>query len=291
VTEPDTRDLHGPLQEIASGSTKVTYLGHASILIESGEEAILTDPVFSDRIGRFFTKRVAPSSFGPEALQSVVGVLISHPHHDHLDYPSLKRIRPTPPIVVPWGVAPTMRWRGFHDVRVVRPWESVSIGAWRVVAVPSRHFGGRLPLVGTSGHVGYVLTGPSCIYFAGDTGLDDRLFREIGRQFEIDLAILPIAGAVFPGFRPNHMNSRDALQAFHCLVARQMIPMHFGTFPASFEHPEEPLRSLIQESGREGVQDRVRILPEGGSLLLAQSGTPRESGSGPMVRTAVGSGA
>jgi L-ascorbate metabolism protein UlaG (beta-lactamase superfamily) len=248
--------------------TKVTYLGHASLLIEGGGGVIATDPVFSPRIGRFFTRRSSRSEFRPEGLRRATGVLISHAHHDHLDYRSLEHFDRTRPVVVPWGLATPLRWRGFADVEVLRPWEDLVIGAWRVTAVPSRHFGGRLPFLFTSGHQGYVLSGPSCIYFAGDTGLDESMFREIGRRFPIDLAILPIAGAVFPWFRRNHMNARDALLAFRHLGANQMIPVHFETFPVSFEPAGEARRSLNEDSARMGVSDRVTILAEGASLYL-----------------------
>ncbi len=247
---------------------KVTYLGHASLLVESGGETLVTDPVFSDRIGRYFTKRSTTSAFRPEDLRGVAGVLVSHAHHDHLDYPSLKRVGRTHPIVVPWGLNVPMRWRGFTDVRVLRPWDELPLGGWRVTAVPSRHFGGRLPLVYTSGHQGYVLSGPRCIYFAGDTGLDESMFREIGRRFSIDLAILPIAGAVFPWFRRNHMNAADALVAFRALGARRMVPMHFETFPASFEKADIPRQRLLEDARRIGVGDRVTVLTEGASLYL-----------------------
>jgi L-ascorbate metabolism protein UlaG (beta-lactamase superfamily) len=250
------------------GDTKVTYLGHASLLIESHGETIVTDPVFSDRIGRVFTKRTAPSGFRAEELRGVSGILISHGHHDHLDYPSLKRLGRDHPVVVPWGIAGQMRWHGFTDVRSARPWEEVSLGRWRATAVPSRHFGGRLPFVYTSGHQGYVLSGPSSIYFAGDTGLDVAMYHEIGRRFPLELAILPIAGALFPWFRRNHMNAEDALTAFESLGAKRMLPMHFETFHASFEPAGEPRQRLLRESERRGIQDRVTILPEGSSLYL-----------------------
>jgi L-ascorbate metabolism protein UlaG (beta-lactamase superfamily) len=251
-----------------SERTQVTYLGHASFLIESGGETVVTDPVFSDRIGRFFTKRSSPSVFRPEELRGKVEVLVSHAHHDHLDYRSLERVGRTHPVVVPWGLAAPLRWRGFSDVRVLRTWEQLNFGAWNVTAVPSRHFGGRLPFVYTSGHQGYVLSGRSCVYFAGDTGFNDSMFREIGRRFSLDLAILPIAGAVFPWFRRNHMNADDALRAFRSLGAPRMVPMHFETFPASFEAADAPRRRLVEGARQQGVGDRVTILPEGGSLYL-----------------------
>jgi L-ascorbate metabolism protein UlaG (beta-lactamase superfamily) len=250
----------------------VTFLGHATFLIESGGEALLTDPVFSNRVGRFFTKRTSPSRIEPGSLSRVAGVLVSHGHHDHLDYPSLYRIRRTVSVIAPWGLAPSLRWHGFTQVQVIKPWTSTVVANWRIMAVPSRHFGGRLPLVGTSGHVGFVLTGPSCIYFAGDTGYDEGTFQEIGRRFDLDLALLPIAGAVFPWYRRNHMNSEEAVRAFQCLGARLMIPMHFGTFPASFEPPGEPLRRFREETERLGLAPQIRILADGQQLEFVGSG-------------------
>jgi L-ascorbate metabolism protein UlaG (beta-lactamase superfamily) len=253
-------------------TTKVTYLGHASLLVEARGEALLTDPVFSGRIAGIFTKRARPSGFRPEDLRGPRGVLISHAHHDHLDYASLKRIGRTRPLVVPWGVATPLRLRGFTDVRVLRRWEELSLGPWRVVAVPSRHFGGRLPFVFTSGHQGYVLDGPSCLYFAGDTGFDEAMFREIGEHFEPDLAVLPIAGALFPGFRRHHMNAEEAVRAFRLLGARQMLPIHFDTFPASFEPAGHARQALIAASARLAVPASVTLLEEGQSLIVDAEG-------------------
>jgi L-ascorbate metabolism protein UlaG (beta-lactamase superfamily) len=284
---PDAVPPRGPGAE--PPHVTVTYLGHASLVIESGGESLVTDPVFSDRIGRFFTKRTAPSTFRAEGLGPVVGILISHGHHDHLDYRSLRRVGDGPPILVPWGLAPHLRLHGFADVRTVRPWESIRLGAWRIVAVPARHFGGRLPFVHTSGYQGYVLTGPASIYFAGDTGFDGALFQEIAGRFHLDLAILPIAGAVFPGHRRNHMNASDALAAFGLLGAGRMLPMHFETFPASFEPADRPRSQLERDAVRLGIRDRVTILAEGASLYVpgtsaAQERPPTPQSSAPPSR-------
>src|SRR5208282_2198988 len=189
-------------------------------------------------------------------------------------YPSLQRVGRNNLVVVPWGLVTAMRWRGFSEVRVLRRWEELELGVWKVTAVPSRHFGGRLPLLYTSGHQGYVLSGPSCIYFAGDTGLNEAMFREIGRRFHLDLAILPIAGAVFPWFRRNHMNAGDALMAFGELGAKRMIPMHFETFPASFEPAHTARRDLIQGAERLGIRETVTFMDEGSSLSLRSPDAP-----------------
>jgi L-ascorbate metabolism protein UlaG (beta-lactamase superfamily) len=104
------------------------------------------------------------------------------------------------------------------------------------------------------------------------------MFLEIGRRFPLALAILPIAGAVLPWFRRNHMNAEDALVAFRALGAERMLPIHYETFPASFEPAGDARRRLARESARLGVQDRVTILGEGASLSLEPTGG---SASGP----------
>jgi L-ascorbate metabolism protein UlaG (beta-lactamase superfamily) len=272
-------DLPPAHRSSSPADTTVTYLGHASLLFETGQNVLITDPVFAERIGRFFTKRASPSGFQPETLHGVVGVLVSHAHHDHLDYRSLERIGRAYPLIVPWGLRTALRLRGFSDVRVARVGDKIPLGAWTVTVVPARHFGGRLPFVYTSGHQGYVLEGPSCIYFAGDTGLDEPMCRDIGRRFAIDLAVLPIAGAVFPWFRRNHMNAPDALRAFRALGARRLLPIHFETFPASFEPVGTARRELIDGAVALGLRDAVTILAEGASLTLTDHPPPRVSGS------------
>jgi N-acyl-phosphatidylethanolamine-hydrolysing phospholipase D len=111
-------------------------------------------------------------------------------------------------------------------------------------------------------------SGPPTIYFAGDTGFDAAMFREIARRFRIDLAVLPIAGAVVPWYRRNHMNAVEALQAFRILGAGRMLPIHFETFPASFEPAHRPREHLLAEAARLGISDQVTVLSEGERLRL-----------------------
>jgi L-ascorbate metabolism protein UlaG (beta-lactamase superfamily) len=263
-----------------AGGAQVTYLGHASLLIETGGQLLATDPVFSERVARIFTRRSTASTFRPEDWPRPSGVLISHGHHDHLDYRSLKRLGANTPVVVPWGLATHLRLHGFTDVRTLRPWETLDLGPWRVVAVPARHFGGRLPLVQTSGYQGYMLCGPATIYFAGDTGFDAGIFRAIAKRFRLDLAILPIAGALVPWFRRNHMNAVEAVAAFQQLGAARMLPIHFETFPASFEAAHRPRQQLLREAERLGLGDRITILAEGGSLSIRDPEPPHSAPSG-----------
>lgn len=253
----DAAPARGPV------AARVTYVGHATVVLEAAGGSLVTDPVLGDRIAGYFTKRRQPTRFRPEEVPDLAGILISHAHHDHLDYDSLRRFGHHVPIVVPWGVAIPLRLRGYRDVRVLRPGGSVDLGGWTVIAVAARHFGGRLPFVFTSGYQGYVVSGPIRAYFAGDTGFDEPMFRDIGKRFDLDLALLPIAGALRPAYRRNHMNADEALRAYQILGARQMLPIHFETFPASFDDAGEARRSLDAGIGTLGADHGVTLLNPG----------------------------
>lgn len=241
---------------------KVTYLGHATTVIEPPTQALVTDPHLSDRVARFFTKRTGKLVF--EDGHRVTGVLISHAHNDHLDWPSLARLGKALPVLVPWGVAVGLRLRGHRHVDTLRPWDERVLGEATVTAVPAKHFGGRLPLVGTSGYQGYVVAAPDrTAYFAGDTGFDAAMFRAIGKRFDIDVALLPIGGYLTHRFLRHHMDAADALEAFHLLGARRMVPIHYETFHASFEPIGEPRRRLMAEAERRGVKDSIVFLQSG----------------------------
>lgn len=249
---------------------RIVYLGHATTVIEAAGQALVTDPVLSPRVARFFTKRTGALAY--EDGRPVTALLISHAHHDHLDWPSLARLGRGLPVLVPWGVAPGLRFRGHRDVRTLRPWDEAALGDVRVTAVPAKHFGGRLPLVGTSGYQGYVVAARHTAYFAGDTGFDAAMFRAIGERFAPDVAILPIAGYVTHRFRRHHMDAADALEAFRLLGARVLIPVHFETFHASFEPIGEPRRRLLAEAVRRGVADAVVFLRSGEGHDVAPRG-------------------
>lgn len=249
-------------------SFKVTYIGHASVLMEHEGRSLVADPMFSKRVASVFSRRRSPMDFDPARISGLEGVLISHGHHDHMDLRSLARLGKAMPLVIPKGVSFPLKVRGYRNIRIARPGEELKLGEFSIAVVPSHHFGGRPPMYFSAGYQGYVIYHKKCVYFAGDTGFDEEMFRVIGRKYRLDLAILPIGAYHPPSFRKHHMSPEDAVEAFRLLGARRMMPIHFETFSLSLEPMDEPRQRLIAAAERHGVLDSVSILRSGESIVL-----------------------
>ena len=166
---------------------RVTYVGHATVLIEDSGSAIVTDPLLRRRVGHLRRQGELPAP-----LPELDGVLISHLHRDHLDTPSLKRIADGTPAVVPASGVSAMRRTRLQPLPVEEGGE-LRLGAFRVLAVPADHPTRRTPLGQETDALGYVLTAPGgSVYFAGDTDLFEGM-RAIG-DLGLDVALLPVAG-------------------------------------------------------------------------------------------------
>lgn len=248
--------------------TVMTYVGHATVLFETDAQSILADPVFSNRLASVFTRREAPMSFDVNSIRNLRAILISHGHHDHMDLRSLVTLGKDVPVIVPKGVSIPLVLRRFRDIRVVKPWDELQVGPAKITVVPSHHFGGRPPFYITASYQGYVISGEKCVYFAGDTGFDEEMFRQICGRFSLDLAILPIGAYHPPSFRKHHMSPEDAIDAFRLLGARSMMPIHFETFSMSWEPMDEPRRRLNAAAEKAGVSDTVFALTAGESICL-----------------------
>jgi L-ascorbate metabolism protein UlaG (beta-lactamase superfamily) len=152
-------------------------------------------------------------------------VLVSHLHHDHLDLASLGRLGRTTPLIVPTGAGEWLGGKGFNLVTELSVGESTSVGTLTVTAVEARHDGRRLGGPRAES-VGYLVTGRSVVYFAGDT----ELFGEMANLVPSpDIALVPVAGWG-PGLGSGHMNSADAAKAVALIGPRVAIPVHWGTF-------------------------------------------------------------
>jgi L-ascorbate metabolism protein UlaG (beta-lactamase superfamily) len=272
-----------PAKYACDGDLRVTFVNHATLLIQMDGVNILTDPTWAKRsvpvVGR--TRR-RPPGLRFDELPKIDAVLISHNHQDHMDLPTLRHLAKSfdPVVYTGLGNARFLGKNGVPEGHDLDWWQSAEIAPGiTVTAVPARHHSGRgLFDKDRTLWCGFVVKGPSgSVYFAGDTGYGSH-FEEIGRRFpNLRLAILPIGG-----FKPvwymheQHLGPEAALQAMKDLGAANMIPMHFGTFPNGDDAETEPVEILEAAiAASPDLVSRVNILDNGQSVDIAPA-TPRD---------------
>jgi L-ascorbate metabolism protein UlaG (beta-lactamase superfamily) len=240
-------------------NARLTYVGHATVLVDMNGVRLLTDPVLRPRV--LHLRRTAPVPSG--ALRGVDAVLVSHGHWDHLDLPSLDRLGREMPIICPTGIGRIVRRRGFRAVTEVEVGEGVTVGAVHVTAVHAEHDGSRGPF-GSAQALGYVMDGAQRIYFAGDTDLFDGM----AELAPLDVALLPVAGWG-PKLGPGHLDPEGAAHAAAMLRPRIAVPIHWGTLVriGLSPDPDPPHRFARLVAGAAPAVE-VRILEAGGSLDL-----------------------
>jgi L-ascorbate metabolism protein UlaG (beta-lactamase superfamily) len=243
-------------------TARITWLGHATVLVELGGVRLLTDPVLRSRV--LHLRRQGPA---PGIRSGVDAALVSHLHYDHLDLPSLRMLEPKPRLVCPAGAGGFLGRAGFPGAEELSPGESLEVEGVLVEATPAEHDGRRRPRGPVARPVGFMLRGDRSIYFAGDTDLFDGM-AELGPA---DLALLPVAGWS-PKLGPGHLDPQDAARAAALVRARVAVPIHWGTLHpftrargAWFTDPPIEFAAQVAELAP-GVE--VRTLAPGESLEL-----------------------
>lgn len=202
---------------------RLTYVGHATTLIEMDGVRLLTDPVLRRRVGHL---RRHTHPVETPIRPSVDAVLISHLHWDHFDPPSLRLLGRSVRLIVPAGAGDLLHRWGFRRVEEIRAGEVVTVGSLAVEATPANHSGFRPPFGPNADCVGFMVRGSRRIYFAGDTDL----FPEMASLAEnLDTALLPVWGWG-PTLGSGHLDPRRAAEALRLLRPRRAIPIHWGTF-------------------------------------------------------------
>src|ERR1700691_3321121 len=252
----------------------VTFIGHSSFLVQMGGRKLLIDPVFAERL--IALRRLRRPGVRIKDLPAIDMVLLSHAHMDHLNRPSLRRIIAhnmqvagrAPIAVVPWGVEDLVNDLGFARVVTLEWWQTKPVSGLEVTMTPSKHWGARLFKDTHRGFGGYVIRGGGhTLYHSGDTAYFDG-FAKIGERLKPEIALLPIGAYSPDSYRGVHTCPEEALQAFLDLGARQMIPMHYGTFRLSQEPMDEPVERLLAAAKRAGVAGSVCVLPEGDTEVI-----------------------
>ena len=272
---PRLHEILGP-NEIA-----VTFVNHATFLIQMGGLNILTDPVWSDRaspISWLGPARVRMPGVAFEDLPRIDLILISHSHYDHLDIETLERLsrKDSSIVIVPFGDKDIVESAGFTDVREHDWWESTEIGAkLKITFTPTQHFSGRGLFDRQKSLWGsYMIQGRGqSIFFSGDTGYSIH-FSEIRKRLGApDIALLGI-GSYRPRWfmKPIHMNPVEAVKAHIDLGAKQSFAMHFGTFQLSSESMDQPVSDLKQALAKAGVPEERFVVMKEGETRICRDG-------------------
>jgi L-ascorbate metabolism protein UlaG (beta-lactamase superfamily) len=244
-------DPPGPKPPARVDGLRVTFINHATTLIQIDGLNILTDPIWSDRcspVAWAGPKRHRPPGTRFEDLPPIDAILISHNHYDHLDVPTLRRFAPRPALISHLGNGALLAKHGIEGAIEIDWWQEHRLtGDVRVTSVPAQHFSARA--MSDRDHNlwgGFVISGASGnVYFAGDTGWGKH-FAEIGKRFApIRLALLPI-GAYLPRWfmKPAHITPDEAVEAHHVLGASTSVAMHFGTFALGDDGETQPVEDL-----------------------------------------------
>jgi L-ascorbate metabolism protein UlaG (beta-lactamase superfamily) len=268
-------------ERVAGTRAAVTYVGHATLLIQVEGLNILTDPMWSERasaVSWLGPRRVVPPALPLEGLPPIDVVLISHDHYDHLDLPTLRRLdaRDRPRVLVPLGNRSLVSGAMPASEVSEHDWGTrVAVGAATIHVEPMLHGSGRTPFdqMQRLWSAFVIEAGGFKLYHVGDAGYGDgRTFREAAlRHGRFDLISLPI-GAYAPAsfMADSHMSPAQAVQAFVESRAARAIAHHFDTFQLGFEAYGEAPAELRKALKSQGVDAARFTVPALGQTLELQ---------------------
>lgn len=242
-------------ERLAKGTDTLVWLGHSSWLIQAGGKRILIDPVFSDYAAPFsFLNKAFEGTtiYDVQDMPRIDGLLISHDHYDHLDYPTVKALESkVDQVICPLGVGAYFEAWGYAKEKIREgDWQDkISLGRDVTVHVlPARHYSGRLFKENKTFWAAFAIQTPDRkIFYSGDSGYGPH-FSQIGDAFQgFDLVMLD-CGQYDPRWAYIHMTPKEADQAARDLGARALIPAHVGRFCIA-NHPwNEPFKQLAAAS-------------------------------------------
>jgi L-ascorbate metabolism protein UlaG (beta-lactamase superfamily) len=245
----------GPAPErvVDGARMKVTFINHATTLVQLDGMNVLTDPIWSERASPFSfagPARVRPPGVRFEDLPKIDVVLLSHNHYDHMDTDTLVRLKAAHDPLFVTGLGNDLFLAQHGITAVALDWGGTATrGALKIESVPNQHFSSRgLGDQDATLWTAFVVAGPTggAFYFGGDTGYGAH-FKKVGDAHPgLRLAILPI-GAFEPEWfmGPVHVSPAEAVQALEDLGAKVGVGMHFGTFRLADDDIDEPTRGVL----------------------------------------------
>jgi L-ascorbate metabolism protein UlaG (beta-lactamase superfamily) len=240
---------------------RITWMGHASSIVEIDGIRVLLDPVWDERASPTTwsgPRRFFPAPLNLSDIPAIDAVIISHDHYDHLGAATVRALAQMPTVakarwITPLGVGPLLRQFGVPPAQYVElNWmDSTQVGAVTITALPARHFSGRsLFNRFETLWASFALAGPEHrLYYGADSG-EWEGFREIGRQFgPFDLTMLEI-GASNPLWSEIHMGPEGAVRSFRAMGGHGLLmPIHWGLFDLALHHWHQPIEKIWPVEG------------------------------------------
>jgi len=266
-----------PPRCVGGDTLRVTFVNHATVLVQVAGLNILTDPVWSERVSpvRWYgPKRHRPPGIRFEDLPPIDIVLLSHNHYDHMDLPTLRRLAAAhhPRIVTGLGNTTFLARNGISGAQDIDWWQTIAVAPGvRVTGVPAQHWSARsINDKWRTLWLGFVIETPEGpIYFAGDTGFAEFFSMIRDRFGPFRFAMLPIAPArPREAMAPRHMSARDAVRAYDVLGLSSAMALHFGTFQQGADAEHEPVDSLRGAIREARCADGFRALKNGEAWLV-----------------------
>jgi L-ascorbate metabolism protein UlaG (beta-lactamase superfamily) len=243
---------------------RITYLGHATVVIDLDGVRIMTDPILRPRVAHLRRH----GTLAAAAQEPVDAVLLSHAHGDHLDPGSIRRVAGEPRVIAPVGLGKLLARRGIARVEEIDVGGQATISTLGITAFAADHDGRRTPVATTRAPaLGYLVRGSRSVYFAGDTGLHDAM-EELAAE-AVDVALVPVAGWG-PTLGPGHMDPREAASSLKLLRPKIAIPIHWGTLaPIGSKPPSSaPAQEFAKAVAELAPEVRCVVIDPGGSSVF-----------------------